>query len=43
MKKQGFICKISDRLYTLIANNHILNKKDMEENKMIDISINEKS
>ena len=37
----GFICKISDILY-LITNNHILNEEDIEENKIIDISINNK-
>ena len=40
-KGTGFICKISDILY-LITNNHILNEEDIEENKIIDISINNK-
>ena len=39
----GFICKITDKLYGLITNNHILNEKDIEDNKMIDISINNKN
>ena len=39
----GFTCKITDKLYVLITNNHILNEKNIEENKMIDISINNKS
>ena len=42
-KGTGFICKISDNLYVLITNNHILNEEDIEENKIIDISINNKS
>ena len=38
----GSICKISDKLYALITNNNVLNEKDIEMNKMIDISINNK-
>ena len=41
-KGTGFFCKISNRLYTLITNNHILNEEDIEENKTIDISINDR-
>ena len=39
----GFICKITDKLRVLITNYHILNEKDIEDNKTIDISINNKS
>ena len=39
----GFICKITDKLFVFVTNSHILNKKDIEENKVIDISTNNKS
>ena len=42
----GFFCKIkfqNNLLPVLITNNHILNEKDIENNKIINLTINNKS
>ena len=43
IKGTGFFCKIpykNNILHLLITNNHILNKHDIEDNKIINISVN---